>query len=191
MLDHARPDLDQALSDGRELALRKWARLGDRGAHTMHQPEGGGVEDEPHLIGGRAVTRHAIRRQLRLVQLDQVLHLPALAIDVLIKVLRRALERGHDVTDVDFLAHAGLSRLQRAFQPRHDLTRPPPTPGLVQEARISAQLPLAAHRMMEAQIDSGLRHQGVERSIAGEAENVVGIVVFRLSPRHTMRVFGQ
>jgi hypothetical protein len=37
MLDHARPDLDQALSDGRELALRKWA------ARTMHQPEGGRV----------------------------------------------------------------------------------------------------------------------------------------------------
>ena len=31
MLDHARPDLDQGLADGRELALRKWARLGDRG----------------------------------------------------------------------------------------------------------------------------------------------------------------
>jgi RNase P protein component len=27
------------------------------------------VEDEAHLIGGRAVTRHAIRRQLRLVHL--------------------------------------------------------------------------------------------------------------------------
>ncbi len=99
MLDHARADLDQALSERRELALRKRARLGDRGAHTMHQPERCGVEDEPHLIGGRAVTRHAIRRQLRLVQLDQVLHLPALAIDILIKVLPRALERGHDVTD--------------------------------------------------------------------------------------------
>ena len=39
---------------------------------------------------------------------------------------------------------------------------------------------------MEAQIDSGLRHQGVERGIAGEAENVVCIVVFcpfhRLDP---------
>src|SRR5262250_1877619 len=62
----------------------------------------------------------------------------------------------------------------------------PPTPGLVQEARIGAQLRLAAHRMMEAQIDSGLRHQGVERGIAGEAENVVCIVVFcpfhRLDP---------
>src|SRR5437762_14019511 len=67
----------------------------------MHQPERGGVEDEPHLIGGRAVTRHAIRRQLRLMQLDQVLKLPALAVDVLVKVPRRALERGDDVADVD------------------------------------------------------------------------------------------
>jgi hypothetical protein len=38
----------------------------------MHQPERGGVEDEPHLICGGAVTRHAVRRQLRLVQLDQL-----------------------------------------------------------------------------------------------------------------------
>ncbi len=72
----------------------------------MHQPERGGVEREPHLIGRRAVTGHAVRRQLGLVQLDQVLHLPALAVDVLIKVLRRAFERGDDVADVDLLAHA-------------------------------------------------------------------------------------
>jgi hypothetical protein len=36
----------------------------------MHQPERGGVENEPHLISRGAVTRHAIRRQLRFVQLD-------------------------------------------------------------------------------------------------------------------------
>ena len=59
MLDHARPDLNQALSYGRELALGERARLGDRGTHAMHQPERGGVEDEPHLIGGRADTTRA------------------------------------------------------------------------------------------------------------------------------------
>ena len=32
---------------------------------------------------------------------------------------------------------------------------------------------------MEAQIDCGLGHQGIERGIAGEAKNVVRIVVFR------------
>jgi hypothetical protein len=38
--------------------------------------------------------------------LDQVLHLPALTIDVLIKMLRRAFERVDDMADVDLLAHA-------------------------------------------------------------------------------------
>src|SRR5260370_1036925 len=69
------------------------------------------------------MTRHAGRRQLRLVQLDQVLHLPALAVDILIKILRRTFERGDDVADIHLLAHAGrcgLSgiRLQRTLQPR-------------------------------------------------------------------------
>jgi hypothetical protein len=32
---------------------------------------------------------------------------------------------------------------------------------------------------MEAQIVGGLGHQGIERRIAGEAEDVVGAVVFR------------
>src|SRR5580693_7925686 len=65
------------------------------------------VENKPYLIGGRAVARHAVGGELRLVQLDQVFHLPALAVDVLVKVLRRAFERGDDVADVDLLAHAG------------------------------------------------------------------------------------
>ena len=34
-------------------------------------------------------------------------HLPALAIDGLVKMPRRALERGDDVADVNLLAHAG------------------------------------------------------------------------------------
>jgi hypothetical protein len=104
-----RSDLDQALSERRELAIGERVGPRDRGAHPMHQPERGGVENETHLIGGRAMTRHAIRRQLRLVLLDQVLHLPALAVNVLVKVLRRAFERGDDMADVDLLAHAGLS----------------------------------------------------------------------------------
>jgi hypothetical protein len=58
-------------SDRRELATGERADLRDRGAHAMHQPERGGMQDKPHVIGRGAVTRHAIRRQLRLVQLDQ------------------------------------------------------------------------------------------------------------------------
>jgi hypothetical protein len=33
--------------------------------------------------------------------------------------------------------------------------------------------------MKEAQIVGGLRYEGVERGIAGKAEDVVGVVVFR------------
>ena len=77
--------------------------------------------------------------------------------------------------------HAGrpCDRLQRALQPRHDFARPPPAAGLVQEAHIGAQLRLAAHRMIKAQIDRGLRHQGVECGIAGKAKNVVRTVLLR------------
>ena len=38
-----------------------------------------------------------------LVQLDQILRLPALAVDVLVKTLLAALEVGDDVADVDLL----------------------------------------------------------------------------------------
>ncbi len=155
MLDHARADLDQALAEGRELSDRERVCLRNGGAHAVHQPECSSVECEPHLIGRRTVTRHAVRRQLRLVQLDEVLHLPALAVDVLVKVLRRALERGDDVADVHLLAHSGRSglagvRLQRTLQPRHHFARTFPTARLVGEARIGAQLRLSAFGVMKA-----------------------------------------
>ena len=75
---------------------------------------------------------------------------------------------GDDVADVDLLAHAGLAgdRVQRAFELSHHFARPPPTGGLVHEARKPAMLGLAAHRMMEAQIIGDLRHHGVEHGIA-------------------------
>ena len=81
----------------------------------------------------------------------------------------------------NLLAHAGLSgdRLQRTFQPRHHFARSFPAAGLVHKARIAAQLRLAALGVMEAQIGSGLCHQGVERGIAGEAEDVIGAVILR------------
>jgi hypothetical protein len=41
------------------------------------------------------------------------------------------------------------------------------------------QLRLATRRMMKAQIVGGLRDQGVEYGVAGEAEDVVGVVVLR------------
>src|ERR1700751_5095206 len=98
-------------------------------------------------------------------------------------MLRRAFERGDDITDVNLLAHAGRGallavRLQRTLQSRHYLARSIPAAGLIEEARKSAQLGLIALGMMEAQIVGGLGHQGIEPRIACEAENVVGAVAF-------------
>ena len=97
MCSITRAPIDQALAYCRELGPHQRVPVRDRGTHGMHLPKRGSMQHEPQLIGGRAVTRHAVGRQLRLVQLDQVLHLPALAIDVLVKMLRRALERGDDI----------------------------------------------------------------------------------------------
>jgi hypothetical protein len=69
VLDHPRAELDQALAYHCEFSVRQWVRLRDGGAHAMQQPERRGMEDEPHLIGGGAVTRHTIRGELRLVHL--------------------------------------------------------------------------------------------------------------------------
>ena len=56
VFDHARANLDQAVSDRRELAAGERVGARDRGADAVHQPERGGVKNEPDLIGDRAVT---------------------------------------------------------------------------------------------------------------------------------------
>jgi hypothetical protein len=56
-------------------------------AQHQHQPVGCGVQYQPHLTGGGAVTGGAIGSQLRLMQLDQVLSLTTRAINRLIKTL--------------------------------------------------------------------------------------------------------
>ena len=82
--------------------------------------------------------------QLCLVQLDQVLHLPALAVDGLVEMPRIAVEIGDDVTDVDLLAHAAFGTVgvgdQRGLEPGHDTARLRPALGLVLEAFVTATL---------------------------------------------------
>src|SRR5512145_1228456 len=185
MLDHTRADLDEALTDCCELGRRQPARRRYCRAHAVHQPERGRVQHETHLVGGRAVAAHAVGRQLRLVQLDQVLHLTTLAIDVLVEVLGRAFERGGDVADVNFLpAVARLPRvgLARALDARDHAPRPRPAPRLVLQARVAAQLFLRADGVPEAQVVAGLRNQGIQHAVAGQAEDEGFAVV--LAPRH-------
>jgi hypothetical protein len=60
------------------------------------------VQHEAHLIGDGGMAGRAIRRQLRLVQLDQVLGLPARAIQAVVDPLGRAVfEIGDDEADVE------------------------------------------------------------------------------------------
>ena len=84
MLDDTRADFDEPVADGLELGPGQWARLRNGRAHGMHQPERRGVQHEAYLIGRRALTRGAIGRELGFVQLDQVFHLPTLAINLLV-----------------------------------------------------------------------------------------------------------
>jgi hypothetical protein len=41
----------------------------------MHHPERGGVEGDPHLIGRRAVTRHAVRCRLPQCEIERLIRI--------------------------------------------------------------------------------------------------------------------
>ena len=60
VLDDARTDLDESLADRSELCLRERARLWDRRAHGVHQPEGSSMQHKANLIGRCAMARGAI-----------------------------------------------------------------------------------------------------------------------------------
>src|ERR1700756_3309548 len=96
-------------------------------------------------------------------------------------MLRIASKWRYDIANVDLLAHAALLqvRLQRRLEPGDDAAWLRPTPGLVLEARITAQLFLRAGRMAQAQIVGRLGDKRIEHAVAGQPENVVGTVVFR------------
>ena len=58
--DHAGGDLDQAKAQRRELRNRERQALCDGIACGQHQPVGGGVQDQPELVGLRVTARGAI-----------------------------------------------------------------------------------------------------------------------------------
>jgi len=61
------------------------------------------MQDQAKLVGPRIAARGAIGGELGLVQLDEVFHLAASAVNRLIEMLCAALERGDDVADVEAL----------------------------------------------------------------------------------------
>lgn len=77
LLDDAGADLEQAQPEGGELGVGERHRTGDGAAQGEHQPVGCGVQDQPDLVGERALAGGSVRGELALVQLDQVLGLAA------------------------------------------------------------------------------------------------------------------
>ena len=76
-LGDAGGDLQEPEPDRRELGLGESMCLGNGIAHGEDQPIGGGVKDEPHLVGGGGSAAGAVGGELGLVQLEQVLGLAA------------------------------------------------------------------------------------------------------------------
>ena len=64
-----------------ELGVPQRIPTRDCSAQVEQQPVGGGVQDEPHLVGQRRAAAGAIGGELGLVLLDQVLGLPAGAVE--------------------------------------------------------------------------------------------------------------
>src|SRR5580700_6934321 len=89
-LDDAGSDFQEAQTQRRELGGGQFPGFGNGVAHREHQPIGGGVEHEANLVGERRTAAGAVRGELRLVQLDQVLGLAARAIEAVIDPLGRA-----------------------------------------------------------------------------------------------------
>ena len=176
LLDDARACLEQFLAEGCELGPveRHAARHGI--AEREHQPVGGGVQDQPELVGERALAGGAVGGELGLVQLDQVLRLAAGAVDPFVEMARPAGERGDDVARVEA---AG-----RRLQPGDHAARAVPRAGGVGEVGEAADLVATGFGVARPDLLAGLAGKGVQHRIAGQAEDIVDAVV--LAPRHRL-----
>ena len=120
LLDDAGGDLEQAQPDGRELGPGEILPPGHGIAQSEHQPVGRAVQDEPELVGERALAGGAVGGELDLVQLDQIFCLSAGAVDGFVEVAGLAAKRGDDVAGVE----APRGRLSRATTRRSQLHEP-------------------------------------------------------------------
>ena len=112
LFDDAGADLEQAQPEGGKLGAGERGCTGDGVAQGEHQPIGAGVQDQPELIGERALAGGSVRGELSLVQLDQVLGLAAGAVDIFVEMAGLAAQRGDDV--------AGVGAARGLLQPGDD-----------------------------------------------------------------------
>ena len=114
-LDDAGADPDEAPLQGGELGTSEAGAVGNGPPDSPQEPVGGGVQDQPDLVGEHAGAGGPVALQLGLVELDEVLGLAAGAIIELVEPLRRgAGQRGDDGADVEPEAALGLGQEQHA-----------------------------------------------------------------------------
>jgi len=100
-LDDAGGDLDEPQAQGGELGGCQSLGLGGLLADAPEQPVGGGVQDQPHLVGVGRAARGAIAGELRLVAFDKVFGLTTRTVERIIDMLGRAFgQRSDDIADV-------------------------------------------------------------------------------------------
>ena len=85
--------------------------LGRQAAQGVEQPIGGGVDQEPELVGGSAAAGGAVGGEMQLVRLDQIFSLAAGAVELVVEPARRAGDVGDDEAAVGALRR----RLGRGF----------------------------------------------------------------------------
>ena len=170
-------DLDQPHPQGRELGVREIARFRDGVANGEHERASRRVQNKADLICDRGTAGRSIGSELRLVQLNEVLGLPARAMEGGVNPFRRAVfdvgddetgiepERsGFDAGDGAPLAAPGFGLVARFGVAAHD--------GLVRQSA------LGAHRIRR--LVDFLR----QRLRAGQSEDVIDVV--GLAPFHRL-----
>ena len=96
--------LDQTQAQRVELRHPPGRPFRHGGAQRPHQPVGAGMQEQPHLIGGRAAAGRAVGGEVGLERLDVVLGLSAGAVDVLVDgAARDTGEAGDDEACIDTL----------------------------------------------------------------------------------------
>ena len=147
---------------------------GDGIAEREHEPVGCGMKDQPELVGERALAGGAVRGELALVHLDQVLGPASGAVDVFVEAAGLACERGDDI--------AGIEAARTRLEPGDDPAFAAPGAGGVGEVGEEAHLLGTSLGAAHPDVVGHLVCKRVQRAITREAEDVVDAVL--LAPGH-------
>ncbi len=174
-LGDAGGNLEQAQAQGRELGAGERLGPGDCITHRQHQPVGGGVQHQAHLVGQGRPTTGAIRGKLALVELDQVLRLAPGTVERVVEPLGAAAgEAGH---------HAAYVQTQGGgLDPGRDPAFAAPGSGAVAGLGVAAQHRRFCLGAADPDIVGRRLEQPGQHGVAGQAEDEVHAV--GLAPRH-------